>query len=298
MEIIMSNNNIQITPNDNGIFIIGAQRSGTTLLRMILNAHPQVCSGEETRFLNDFEKITDNYWSHLSTYGLSKEETLELCRSFFLNFHHACCYSEGKQIWIEKTPTYIFRTDFINQLFPSSKFIHLIRDGRDVAASFRDIWGQQGLYRCLKHWPDTIKQRKIIIKSIPEDRYLEVFYEDLVLNPREETQKICSFLNLPWDESVLSHHKTNHKTRTGVASDRPLKPITKNYSGNWKSRVTWWERLLIANCFKIRLQELEYIPGSPNFVSRYSEKMIGFMGHMISKYLNRKKNRKQMESAS
>lgn len=294
----MSNRNNPITPNDNGVFIIGSQRSGTTLLRMILNAHPQVCSGEETLFLNDFKKFTGDYWSHLSTYGISKDETLEMCRSFFLHFHHACCYSEEKPIWIEKTPTYIFTTNFINLLFPSAKFIHLIRDGRDVAASFRDIWGKQGLYRCLRHWPDTIKQRKIITKSIPANRYLEVFYEDLVSNPREEMQKVCSFLNLSWDESVLTHHKTNHKTRTGFASDRPLQPITKNYSGNWQSRVTWWERLLISSCFKMRLQELEYIPGCPNFVSRQSEKLIGFTGQMISKYLNWKKNRKQIDSVS
>ena len=99
--------------DDTGVFIVGCARSGTTLLRMILDSHPEICAGEETGLLNEMQIVLDHRWAHLKHFGLSREEIQKEMRDLFLTFHHRQCQTASKRKWIDKTPSYVKNLRFI-----------------------------------------------------------------------------------------------------------------------------------------------------------------------------------------
>src|SRR5262249_35446578 len=123
------------------IFIVGCGRSGTTLLRLMLDSHPAIAAGEETKFLTDLEPIVGEHWRLLHTYGFDRAWWLDRIRAFYGGFLEEYATRRGKRRWAEKTPGYTFHLAFLDELFPDAQYLHLIRDGRDVVASFRERWG-------------------------------------------------------------------------------------------------------------------------------------------------------------
>jgi hypothetical protein len=81
------------------IFIVGCQRSGTTMLRLILDSHSRISCGPETRFLEDMERIVGSDWKRLSQYGFPREEWLRRIAGFFGGIQHDYAVSRGKQRW-------------------------------------------------------------------------------------------------------------------------------------------------------------------------------------------------------
>ena len=131
------------------IFVVGCHRSGTTLFRLILDSHPAISCGPETRFLADLEKITDDAnWPRMGLYGFPKSYWHERVAELFNDFQSRYAVRRGKTRWADKTPLYAGHLDYLNTLFPDALFINIVRDGRDVARSHRDTWGyMSGLKR-------------------------------------------------------------------------------------------------------------------------------------------------------
>lgn len=246
-------------PDDRGVFIVGCPRSGTTLLRVILDSHPQFCAPDESLFLGDMSKIVGRYWGHLETYGLERGEVLQNIRDFFLSFHHHFCALTGKPRWVEKTPSYEKHLEFINELFPSCKVIYVLRDGRDVAASHRENWGREGFFRSLYQWPLTVRERHHYAGIVGAERFLEVKYEELVSNPRPVLEGLMEFLEADWDNALLNSSAYQHVTKVSHGSDRPMNPVTPKKIGSWKGRLAWHERVLVNLAFRRQLIDLGYI---------------------------------------
>jgi hypothetical protein len=247
--------------SDNGIFIIGCQRSGTTLLRMILDAHPQICSGEETGFLQDLEHMTGNRWHHLATYGFTRKAVLQEIKDFYLKFQHELCSKTGKTIWIDKTPYYYDQISFIRELFPEAKFIFIYRDGRDVAASCREKWGKIGFYKCIREWKRSFK----IIENLEGENTNDIYklkYEDLVTNPRLHLQELLSFLNIAWDDALLNHSDYSHLTSDTYGFERPLQAINTNSLQTWKKRLNIREKFIVKFALRSYLEQKNYIKKS------------------------------------
>ena len=156
-------------PADSPIFIIGCGRSGTTLLRMMLDSHPRISAGEETKFLTDLQPIVGEHWSLLSAYGFSREWWLDRIRAFYGDFQAEYLAKRGKQRWAEKTPGYTFHLDFIAELFPDAQYVHVIRDGRDVALS----WEKLSQIRRLPGDPRELRLAKFEVRADdqPEGRH-------------------------------------------------------------------------------------------------------------------------------
>ena len=211
-------------------FVVGLTRSGTTLLRMMLDAHPELAVPPETHFVPDLIKtaraeeataeqlaaaITGNRtWGD---FGITEAELLEAFNSIeqiddgqaVRTFFEMYAAKQGKPRWGEKTPAYMLSIKRIGTTIPEARFIHLIRDGRDVALSQTDraINEQPPPADQAARWVKRIRKARDQGADIGSERYLEARYEDLVREPEETLKRICAFIKLPFDEQMLRYYE-------------------------------------------------------------------------------------------
>jgi hypothetical protein len=194
------------------VFVIGSPRSGTTLLRLILDAHPRVSCGEETHFLRELEAIVGRHWELVASYGLERAWWLARIRDLYLAFQAEVLAASGKARWAEKDPTYTLHLGFIEELFPDALYVHLLRDGHDVVASFRDRWGYRSAARAARtEWARYVHAATALGRRLDASRFLEVRYERLVTDPEDEARRLFDFLGEPWEPTVLDVDPTRHR---------------------------------------------------------------------------------------
>ena len=213
-------------------FIVGSPRSGTTLLRLMLDAHPQLAIPAETHFIPallelrsqgealraDFMRVilTSPRWPdfHLSAQAL--ESLIPTGMSFRLDdgiraFYRCCGLRQGKSRCGDKTPGYVLHLKAISAILPEVRFIHLIRDGRGVAASLRHLWWGPGPAMAAQaaDWVRRIQEARRQAAFCPH--YLEVRYEELVLRTEAALRNICAFLELDYVPDLLQYHRRSHE---------------------------------------------------------------------------------------
>jgi hypothetical protein len=200
------------------IVLGGCGRSGTTLLRMMLDSHRRICCGPESSV---FRRRALDPAALAERFGLPQADVQSLydrARSrpgFIEAFAALCMQKTGKSRWAEKTPRNIGRIGEIFRSFPEARFVHVLRDGRDVACSLRthprhrveggklvplDTW--KPIAGCARRWRDDIEGSRPFWS---DPRFYTVRYEDLVLDPRPVLEKLMAFLGEPWDEAMLAH---------------------------------------------------------------------------------------------
>jgi hypothetical protein len=207
--------------------IVGVPRSGTTLLRMMLDAHPDVAVPPETGFLPALADLdphddasqsaaeiitTSHTWPDFALDAFALRERLErqapvtpadAARPFYQMY----AARFGKSRWGEKTPTYSSVIDRIATLLPEARFIHIIRDGRDVMVSVRDLWFRPGdtVEACARDWITRLARTRDLGAGV--QHYLEVRYETLVRDPGPTLEEICRFLDLRFEPEMLSYYR-------------------------------------------------------------------------------------------
>jgi hypothetical protein len=217
-------------------FIIGTGRCGTTMLAQMLNSHSKVCVPFELQILFEYSNNGARLYEifqgkQYENFGL--EDFLNLIedrcpykfheyfdyRSFFekqqfpihnfkdlaTSLFSEIAESKNKKIFIEQTPWYGQRIDILNELFPSAKYIHMIRDGRDVAISFaRTPWWHDDIGQNLERWHAEVKQLIDSSKKILNPgQILQVRYEDLVEQPESGLRRISNFLDIEFEDCML-----------------------------------------------------------------------------------------------
>jgi len=204
---------------DRPIFIVGCARSGTTLLRMMLDSHPRISCGEETKFLADLAPILGQHWRLLETYGYDRGWWLDRIRDFYGGFQEDYRERRGKVRWAEKTPTYTMHLDFVEALFPDAQYVHVLRDGHDVVASFRERWGYMAGVRAANSvWAHYVRTARTFGTALPPGRYHELRYEALVGDPEPTMRALLDFLGEPWDDQVLRFDEVRHDTTDHYAA--------------------------------------------------------------------------------
>ncbi len=208
-------------------FVVGVNRSGTTLLRMMLDAHPLLTIPPETHFVPELieaaEERAATPESLLATitgqrewgdFGLSEDELLERFRAIDpLNagdalraFYSAYAERVGKPRWGEKTPIYVKSMRRIERALPEARFVHVIRDGRDVALSIRDrAVKDHPIDRIAERWVRRITRAREQAKRL--EHYEEIRYEALILDTRATLERVCEVFELPWDDALLEYHE-------------------------------------------------------------------------------------------
>lgn len=206
------------------IFVVGCQRSGTTLLRLMLDSHPRISCGPETRFLADLAAITGSNWQRMRLYQMSKEEWHARIAGFFDGIQTDYASARGKERWADKTPMYARCIPFLDDLFPTCRVVHVIRDGRDVVASHRKRWGTVAAAKAAAKWPRYVTAARSAGSGLPTTRYREVRYEDLVGRTEETLRGLLDWLSEEWDPAVLEYdlhpHDVPDRYRTLTAARR------------------------------------------------------------------------------
>jgi hypothetical protein len=182
----------------------------------------------------------------------------------------------GKPRWGDKTPPYVRSMTLIQQLLPEARFIHVIRDGRDVTLSIKDLWwGPNSIDEAAEWWLARVRAARR--QAVDLRYYLEVRYEDLVIRPEPELRAICRFLELSWDSCMLDYHRQAHdrlhelardmRSRSGDlirAEERTgihallRRPPEAGRVGRWKTEMAEPDRKRFEELAGSALQELGY----------------------------------------
>ena len=231
------------------IFIVGCQRSGTTLLRLILDAHPRLSVGPESRFLDDLAKVTGEEWPRIEPYGLPRDFLNQRFAQLFHDFHAAYAESRGRVRWGDKSPRYTLRIPFLDELFPTCQVIHVVRDGRDVVSSHRERWGYASAYKATAKWQRYIEAARAAGAELGPERFTEVRYEHLVSDPEPTLRVLLEFLGEPWDDAVLHHHDAPHDVTAGYQERKApaTGPIGRDRVGSRRLNPALWLLLRVRS---------------------------------------------------
>ncbi|KAK6016590.1 hypothetical protein OSTOST_17924 [Ostertagia ostertagi] len=212
----------------------GIPRSGTTLLRAMLDAHPDVRCGEETRVIPSILALVSKM--KRNTTGLFLAILLQVIAGHGAPAPRLC----------NKDPYTLNAATYLARIFPNARFLFVIRDGRATVHSMisRKIpverFNVSSYRQSLKAWNEIISTmdeqcRKISIKC------LRVYYEQLVLHPESEMRRILEFLELPWSPSVLRHeHYIGKKIKLSkmeLSSDQVIKPLNTDALSKWVGAI-------------------------------------------------------------
>ena len=212
------------------LFVLGVSRSGTTMLRVILDRSPGIAIPDETFFVPqlahrhrgevDPQELLDDVrrmpriaawgvpaeaFSARLRSGMSTSEALDAVFSAYAAKH-------GKPRWGDKTPMYLRHLGLVDRLFPEAQYVQLIRDGRDAALAFLDMpegvvtrtWAHPrspAAFAC--EWRTEVLRARELGRHVGPSRYHEVRYEDLVSDTEGVVRSICEFAGLPFEPQML-----------------------------------------------------------------------------------------------
>ncbi|MPZ18419.1 MAG: hypothetical protein GEV06_10970 [Luteitalea sp.] len=272
------------------IFIIGLNRSGTTLLRLMLDAHSRIAIPNESHFfiryyerraaLGDLgeperrlalvqEILAERYvqlWDRKLT---PSDIDLDRCTSLeetIRQLYLAYARTFGKDLWGDKTPEYATEAHILNRLFPDARFIHLIRDGRDVALSIiQQKWGPNDFVTAVRSWAEDVTWTRKMLGMLPADRCVELRFEDLVAQPEAELRRLTDFIGVEFEEKMLQYSegaetKVGGNIRTpihGHLSDRPL----ATQALKWMRTLSAADQAVAHELAGRALADLGYPPG-------------------------------------
>ena len=208
------------------VFLVGVARSGTTLLRLMLDAHPELAIPPETHFIPQvirackepephsaaFDAITTH--RRWPDFGLDAEELRAAFESHprltaadvLREFYGLYASQHGKRRWGDKSTNYVRKMRPISRTLPEARFVHLIRDGRDVARSLVAVhFGPESVGDAAVKWRDEIAKAR---RQGPRlGHYTEVRYEELIADPEPVLRRVCDAVELPWDDAMLAYRE-------------------------------------------------------------------------------------------
>ena len=248
------------------VFIFGAPRSGTSLLRRIINSHPEIGIPPESLI---YSSLYDwrNYYGDLSVqenreklirnilelkaiqkWDVVPEESRILEKYQNPTFHGAVSaliesWAElhNKPRWGEKTPWHGFYWRAIHEGFPSAQFIHLVRDGRDAALSWkRARFGPNHIYPLALSWAEYLNEISKLEQRLDKVYFYEIHYEDLLKFPQDTVKKLCNFLGIDFQNDMFRYHtKELQSEQTDIRNERNLsRPIMERNFNKWKSQLS------------------------------------------------------------
>jgi Sulfotransferase family len=274
------------------IFIVGAQRSGTTMFRLMLNAHPRIAIPYETDFIHKYEARASEFGDLTDDANVARLVDAIRHEQFVARGGFVCGHagdvldlleqrtmsgvvdalftlharSKGKQRWGDKTPGVV---DVLRlyRLFPDACFIHMIRDGRDVALSRRRSWSNRSVLRSAHAWAFIVSS---IRRASPVlgDKYMELRYEDLVAQPQEMLERVCQFIGEKFDPAMLEYHLHNPEGEMPSSAKimefhkTSIQPPNRSKVFEWRTGMSASDRYLFERIAGELLWDLNY-PKAP-----------------------------------
>jgi hypothetical protein len=226
------------------VVVLGVSRSGTTLLREMLDRSSEVSIPTESYFIPqlwdrhgarpDREAILADLAriARVREWGVTPEDVrgrVSAEPSFqevVAAVYRAYAEKQGKERFGDKTPAYMQQLELLEKVFPGAQYVHIVRDGRDAALSFlamrrrpRFNWARpRGLGDFACQWDLEVRGARRFGATTANGRYLEVRYEDLVAKPELRLREVCAFLELPFEPEMLEYHR---EVRPDTLQDHP-----------------------------------------------------------------------------
>jgi hypothetical protein len=208
-------------------FIVGCGRSGSTLLRAMLEAHPDLVVPPEAPFVVDLarrrgpgppdpEELLGQLGQNerFALWGLDPEQlkrqvgTPSSLADAFRAVYRCAAEAAGAARYADKTPGNVLHLPMLADLFPEAVFVHLVRDGRDVAPSFVELGWSRSIEDAALHWRLRVLRGRESGAALAPGRYLELRYEDLVAEPEAALRRLVAAFDLRFDPAMLDHRAT------------------------------------------------------------------------------------------
>lgn len=215
------------------LIVLGVSRSGTTLLRAMLDAHPEIAIPSESYFI---PQLWDRHGEHPETdeiladlsrlarvreWGVSEADIRARIapgasfQEVIAAVYSAYAASQGATRFGDKTPLYMQHLELLDQVFPGARYVHIVRDGRDAAVSFRamqrkprfNLSRPRALLDFACAWRREVAAARALGTGAAAGRYLEIRYEDLVAQPEQYLRELCVFADLEWEPAMLEYHR-------------------------------------------------------------------------------------------
>jgi hypothetical protein len=199
---------------DEPAFILSSVRSGSTLLRVLLNTHSQIHSPHEMHLRAIKVKIRRDYpRKALARAGLDEERLRDLLWYRLLDRE---LQASGKRVLVNKTPSDVFIVDEIVRCWPRARFIFLLRHPAAIAKSRQRARPQDSPERNLE---TVLRYGRALEHARRTQPGLTVRYEDLAADPAGVTREICAFLGVPWERHMLDYGRFSHGAYTAGLGD-------------------------------------------------------------------------------
>jgi sulfotransferase family protein len=273
---------------DRPIFVLGCPRSGTTLLQLMLHAHPRIAIPPETRF------VLTSYEARNSFGDLREESSRRALATSIVGERSTLFYDLGldagdvldeivagpptlgsaigivfrayarrfdKPRWGDKRPGYYQFIPALLRLFPDAQFVHLIRDGRDCVASLQAMpWFTQDFYAAVCTWIEAIDSGRRAARRLPPGTYFELRYEQLVADPGVRLEELCAFLGEEYHPAMAEPHRIAGSTlpERQIWHAETQRAVTAAPSGTWRERLKPWEIAVCEAAMGGRLRALGY----------------------------------------
>jgi len=283
---------------DRPIIVAGFPRSGTTMLQLMLHAHPRLAIPPETRFVlegyqrrHSFGDLRDPARRReLATWivskktfrdlGLDREQIAEeivaapptLGSAYGVVFR-GYARRFDKPRWGDKRPAYVHNLDVMKALFPDVQIVNIVRDGRDAVSSLMEMpWNKHDIYQAVASWNIAVDRARAAARRLGPDSFYELRYEKLVSDPEGELRGLCAFLSEEFDPAMTepANVATVAVPKRKAWHERTHSAVTKARVGSWQDRLEPWQAELCEAAMASRLRSLGYeLSGTPRLPVRH-----------------------------
>jgi hypothetical protein len=276
------------------LFIVGCARSGTTLVHRIVDAHPEIAITPEMHWITrQFESrnglVTPELVSELSghkrftQFEIPREEFEGLLGSgetlpyptFLRRVFGLYGKIKNKPLVGNKTPAYVRSIPTFHALWPDAKFVHIIRDGRDVCISILNwkkaerivgryaSWEEDPVSTTALWWERKVRKAREDGAALGPGLYHETLYEDLVEDPERECKRLCEFLGVPYDDAMIRFHEGRERVKPGRSAKSAWLRVTSGLR-DWRTQMCTGDVERFEAAAGDLLEELGYERAVPN----------------------------------
>lgn len=287
------------------LFIIGSPRSGTSLLRLILTSHSDISVPPECGFVvwlhdkfsawstsdaadaNSRNRYLDDLFSckkfdtweiertALDTLLAEHQPSDYASLSAIVYMAYALKHSRTVSMWGDKNNFHINHLTTLNSIYPEARFLHIVRDGRDVACSYREVMQRKSsspysprlntdINEIATEWSTNVLKVSDYLFALDASRRLLLRYEDLVQNTESSVAGVCQWLGLQFEETMLEFHEANRRMKLEPAltldwKQRTLEPISDDTVGRYRALLQTDEQILFAKVAGAALSRFGYM---------------------------------------
>lgn len=278
----------------NPIFIIGTERSGTNLLRLMLNAHSAIAVPHPPHILKLFGPLEPLYGNlavdsnfrrliedvcrlvELHTYPweirpdreqvFRKAQERNLLNIYFQLYDQYLAYT-GKRRWACKSTFMIEHVAGILRYHPEARFIYMVRDGRDVAVSAKtSIFNQFHVFYTARRWQREQRLGLDWLAKLPAEQIMLLRYEELIVDPETTVRRLCGFLGEAFEEQMLEYHRSREAQKSGslsVSWENTSRPVLRDNANKFRRQLSKQEILQFEAIAHREMLELGYRTDHP-----------------------------------